>query len=230
MYLWMILATFLATLAAYMLPLREDLHKALDEPVAETVLMKMKIKHYTVQKMMRALTNDDDSVQFQATDNPDEFKNDIEEDIDIADYKPFEGFNLSDDYHSVIKCFCYTPGAEGAEGTYTLTSNNNCCHHACDTIGGDVKRGLLTYGPVPKQWLMETPNGWTPSADLLAAFRKNFAGGEKVGTIVLNDDESYSIQTYSAADNEIYSIPEEFNNFVTDCDNENVCFGYLSGI
>lgn len=230
MYLWMILAAFLATLAAYVLPLRHDMDKMLDDPIAETVLMKMKIKHYTVQKMMRALTDDDDSVHYQATEHADDFKKEGGVSINIESYKPY-GFNLSTDYHSVIKCFCYTPGAEGAEGTYNLTANNACNQEACDE-GQVVKRGLLTYGPIPQHWLMKTSTGWTPSADLLAAFRKNFASGIKVGIIVENDG-SYSIQTYSAVDNASYSIPEQFGISATGCDNKNVknvCFGYLSGI
>lgn len=229
MYLWMILATFLATLAAYLLPLREDLHKAVDEPVAETVLMKMKIKHYTVKKMMNSLS-EGNAVRFQATTNPDEFKDDNGGNIEIENYKPFDGFNLSSDYHSVIKCFCYTPGVDEAEGTYDLIESNACNQNACDE-GKQVKRGLLTYGPIPQQWLMKTPNGWSPSADLLAAFRKNFPGGEKVGTIFKNEDGSYSIQTYSAADNETYNIPSAFNIGDTECsEGNNTCFGYMSGI
>jgi len=245
MYLWMVLAAFLATLAAYILPLRHDMDKVLDNPIAEAMLMKMKVKHHTVEKMMEDYScegsqkenfhsgedNCYNEAYYRATDNDDEFKDSSGTGIVINNYIPF-GFNLSDSYHSRIKCFCYTPGEDGADGSLEQIGCND--KQNCSAPEQYIKHGLLTYGLVPQHWLMQSPNGWTPSADLLAAFRKNFSSGIAVGTIVKNEDNSYSIQNYSETESRLYPIP---NALVgdwkddADCDDDNnVCFGYLTGI
>ena len=45
MYLWMVLATLLAALAAYVLPLRNDMVGMVDTPVAQAMMIQMVAKH-----------------------------------------------------------------------------------------------------------------------------------------------------------------------------------------
>lgn len=168
MYLWVILATFLAVLASYTLSVRPDMRAVTVEPVAEATLGKFLAQHKAALKYIKYQkppytsgfqSGDKKSVNFTAAViDEDELQNEMA-----------YGFYLSGEYTSQI--FCMTPDMKSALAV------TDPCNDA------SARRMVVTYGPIPQRWLNTRANYDQPNSDFMAAMRKMVNGGEYCGYI-----------------------------------------------
>ncbi len=162
MYVWVVLATFLAMLASYSLSVRSDMREITVEPVAEAVLGKMIIQHEAAYQYVKykkyPYTTDRDIVNYQPG---------VVAEADILNEMP-RGYKLSGNYTSQI--FCTNP-----EMTVTYANQASCNDR-------DNKKILITYGPIPSKWAnLYTSENQIPNNDLMGAMRKIVKGGENMG-------------------------------------------------
>lgn len=150
MYIWVLLATFLATLYSFNLSQRADMRKIEVEPVAQAIISKMVIKQQAAGRYMESNTppyakyNNGDgtfkpSPQILYTSGiltEEELGSTVtKEDADKGTYLPF-GFNNTDNVTTEIYCLDHA----------TQKNIVNCA-----TAG--VSRYLVAYMPIPQRWL-----------------------------------------------------------------------------
>ena len=228
MYLWVILATFLAVLASYTLSIRPDMRAVTIEPVAEASLGKFLAQHQAALKYVKYQkppytpgfqSGDKKSVNYTAAViDEDELQNEMA-----------YGFSLSGEYTSQI--FCMTPD---------MTSSIEAAD-PCNTE--NVRRMVVTYGAIPQRWLNTRAGYDQPNSDFMAAMRKMVNGGEYCGYIapVRDIDESSSNPSGSAvrlADRSgtvgifVPLAVVENVNFKSECDlaDNKICLVYMSSI
>ena len=224
MYLWIVLATFLAALAGYILPLRNDMVGVVDTPVAQAMMMQMVVKHKAGVEFMKH-----NGWPFKCpagTQASGECENhslvDYNDLTDVetgsADFITF-GFVNNTSYVNEIKCVC----DNGSNGNPNYVSATNCNTSCTSNPKLAPLRGLLTTGPIPQRWLMFVGDEIKPSGDLTTAMRKHFSHSQMAGYMVTRDNHYY-IRNFEGID---YLIPDMFNN--KNClDNNDACFAYLS--
>ena len=232
MYLWVVLATFLAALAAYVLPLRSDMTGVYDTPVAQAMMMQMVVKHKAAAEYMKQRTWPYYCEAGQLVNNECltpgnvNYSNFILSDDDVNPYLPF-GFTNNPDYVNVIRC------------VYNIRTEEDPVYRAKDNCNDDdennkVLRGLLTYGPIPENWLTYDENGQSiPSNDLETAMRKHFGRHQMAGYLYREGEDCRNatgrfcyIQNFEG---KRFLIPHSFytQSFDTACSN-GACFVYLS--
>ena len=226
MYLWVILATLLAALAGYILPLRSDMVNVVDTPVAQAMMIQMVVKHKAGLKYMerngwpfacpagvtQQVCEEQGMVSYAAGDAVE---------AGCADYITF-GFVNNASYTNEIRCLCNL-GSEEAPN-YTVASN---CNTGCTNNGVTypVLRALLTTGPIPERWLLLDGGTPKPSGDLTTAMRKHFGYHQMAGYIV-KSGSNYYIRNFEGTD---FLIPSAFvNKNCIDNANNLACFGYLT--
>ncbi len=220
MYLWVVLATFLAALAAYVLPLRNDMDKVVDTPVAHAMMMRMVVKHKAGLKYMEqngypyacpgGTLTDDCRIKNLVT-----YGSGVLSNTSLDAYMPF-GFVNDTDYVDEIRCV-YNTGDE-ANPNYQAAVD-------CNTGSGDnqVLRALLTYGPIPERWLAVNETTVKPSGDLTTAMRKHFGTNQMAGYVVQKSGANY-IRNFEGKD---FLIPSQFTSLNTACASR-ACFAYVS--
>lgn len=213
MYLWIVVVTFLAALAGYVLPLRNDMAKVVDMPAAEALLMQMVVKHRAGLSYMKRQEwpywcpesgcGDHKAVNFEVGQ------------LDDIDWQNYAASFLADglansSFKSVIKCY-------KVEGT-TYESNGDECNKNEDTD----KNGLITYGKLSEKWLEKQG---MPSADLLNVMAEKFKFNKNIGYLVKRDS-SYYIRNYRGNE---FLIPSVYydTDLSTECDNA-TCLVYLT--
>lgn len=214
MYLWIVVVTFLAALAGYVLPLRNDMAKVVDMPAAEALLMQMVVKHRAGLSYMKrqewpywcpesGCDDDHKAVNFEVGQ------------LDDIDWQNYAASFLADglansSFKSVIKCY-------KVEGT-TYESNGDECNKNEDTD----KNGLITYGKLSEKWLEKQG---MPSADLLNVMAEKFKFNKNIGYLVKRDS-SYYIRNYRGNE---FLIPSVYydTDLSTECDNA-TCLVYLT--
>ena len=233
MYMWLVLSTFLAILAGYFLPVRDDIAEKKDVPIASAHMMRMAVNQRIALNYVKmnkwpyycagasegeVLTDCDDAnkIGYSAGDvNPEE------------DY--YQGFNYDEGYTSRI--FCYDESNADSEG------NDSCA------IGVAEVRYLVTYGDLGSKWLTapdlsESGGGSrvkvTPRGDVLKGFEKYFASEDTVGYVV-EDEDSGKAYIINAFGKKVFDIPETMYDAMSGSNNCNKdfngsCIMYLSKI
>ena len=226
MYLWVMIATLLAAMAAYILPVRNDMQKVVDEPVAETVVAKFLAQHIAGENFMTAHSTpyvgacstepEGDECKQQKRDRyvdyiPTDWGTILDENEgeDRTTYLP-TGFLSDDSYKSRIMCF---------------ETENMGPIEECYDPEIKIVRYLLTIGPIPQQWLYKVGDEWRPTSDIQEVLRKKFTKNTPVGILRVNDNKYY-IHNFNDDDDNDFEIPNEFmesNPCEATC-----CFAYLT--
>lgn len=139
MYIWVLLATFMAILYSYNLSPRQDMRKLEVEPVAEAIISKLVIKQKASGLYMRAHTppyatyKDSDGNDRKASQIT--YISGLLTNEDLESYLPF-GFNDNDAYRTEIYC---------------ADSTNQTTFASCN--GKENKRYLVGYTVIPQRWL-----------------------------------------------------------------------------
>ncbi len=175
MYVWVVLTTFLAMLAAYVLPIRQDTQEMVTVPVAQARLSQMTAKHEAGILYMR-----ENAYPYVEAGEDGErpvgySSGQISDDV-LDDYVPF-GFVNSREYVTAIYCM-------DKDMTMVRTGEDACVK----TDENRVQRLLVTYGPIPERWRVVNDGVVMPSADFMQALRKQFVVKEMVGYAVKGDN------------------------------------------
>ena len=159
MYIWVILATFIAMLAAFNLPVREDMRALTVEPLAEAYVSKLVTKHRA------ALMFADNRIPPRNESDRQTLCGSGTTGCDIVDveYLPYAPFGFYDDPNYQSRVFCLKKGDPDVL-------------EDCDTSGS---RFLVTYGPVPRKWRSITDG--RPSVDLVNAMNRTVNMGTRFG-------------------------------------------------
>lgn len=219
MYLWVVLATFLAALAAYVLPLRGDMTAVVDTPVAQAMMMKMVVKHKAGLEYMKhngwPFSCTSGNNEFCKNNNTVDYVPGVLSDASINDYLPF-GFVNDADYTNEIRCLFYT--ITNGVPSYQNAPNCNASNNNIPAL-----RTLLTYGPIPERWLSTDGDMIKPSGDLLSAMRKHFGSNQMAGFVVEKDGAKY-IRNFEGTE---FLIPSQFTSINTACSSQ-ACFAYMT--
>jgi len=179
MYVWVVLTTFLAMIAAYVLPIRPDAEKLVVVPVAQAKMMQMVVKQKAAMQYMK-----EGSWPYYGTESGREvsFNSGVP---DLTDYLP-KGFADNDEFITALYCL-------NDEMTALKTGDQACRRSSSDK----VKRVLITYGAIPEKWRRYEENGSEyrirPSSDMMQALRGHFGMLEMVGYVIVEDGKYYIV-------------------------------------
>lgn len=164
MYIWVILATFLAMLASYTLSVRPDMRAITVEPLAGATLGKMVAQHKAAANYVKF-----NKYPYAPDRQHVDYVPGIIGENDLLAEMPY-GYVLTGNYTSQIFCM------------------NNSMTTAYDYAGGenpcDVRenrRMVVTYGPVPARWLSLNSAMERPNADFMNAMWSMVNAGEELG-------------------------------------------------
>lgn len=221
MYLWIVVVTFLAALAGYVLPLRNDMAKVVDMPAAEALLMQMVVKHRAGLSYMKrqewpywcpeAGCGDHKAVNFEVG----EIAN-----SNLHNYAAsLLTTNLTNsNYKNVIKCYSVQ------DDVYSDNGN------VCNRVQISYKNGLITYGKLSEKWLKKPG---LPSEELLNVMAEKFKFNKNIGYLVkrgTSEDPLYYIRNYRGDE---FLIPSVYydtglsTGLSTECGNA-TCLVYLT--
>ena len=215
MYLWVVLATFLAMIAGYYLPLRQDTPDLVNVPVAQARLAKMSAQHKLSLKYIRGLRK---KVCYPSLDPPNGEDNCTDGGTLVTGY--LEGINtadtIADDKFLLYDSFGFQPDADYTTHIYCSPSD---CNPAIDTPETKPTRYLVTTGPVPEKWQRTFGEKVVPTAEFMNALRAQFGRDEKVG--YLSDGK---IINYEGT---VIDIPQEIPAEITGQDGNII---YVTGL
>ena len=167
MYLWVIIATFLASLAVFSTSYRPDVKKVVVEPKAEAVIAKMYLQHQAMRNYVATNWR-----KGPGSVEPGEWKPEGSN----ASYAPY-GFDADGGVANFTsKIYCLASKENGvATRTYSKLpvgcTNGSDPYHAvsncCDEP--DATMFLVTYGDIPSKW--RNPVTGKPRAELLDAMK-----------------------------------------------------------
>ena len=178
MYIWVILATFLAMLASYSLSVRPDMREVSVVPMAEAALGKIVSMHRAAKNYVkhhkRPFCGQDESGEnIKICYDGWNTSSNIDISYALDGYKTY-GVVLDDAYTS--KIYCMTPSLD------TITTSCDCEAEGC-------RRMVVTFGKIPSRWLnldAETPR---PTGDFTNAMRNMVNAGEQFGYMALASEE-----------------------------------------
>ncbi len=150
MYIWVILATFIAILYSFSLAPREDMRELYVAPRAEATISKLVIQHKAGMNWVFANTppqNGSTVVTYTTGEIMD--GQDSNKSLKMEEFLPL-GFNKNTGFTTEIYCV-------------NKTNHNN----AIDCTSPDAQRYLITYGPIDNRWINRKNN--RPGNDLLTA-------------------------------------------------------------
>ena len=167
MYLWVILATFLASLAVFSTSYRPDIKKIAVEPKAEAVVAKMYLQHEAMRKFVETNWH-----KAPGSVTPGEWSPRGSN----ASYAPY-GFDADGGgINFTSKIYCLASKDRGVYPSHFHQlpigcTNGHDLYHAisncCDEK--DATMFLLTYGEIPSKW--RNPVNGKPRPELLDAMR-----------------------------------------------------------
>lgn len=218
MYVWVILATFLAMLASYTLSIRPDIREVTVEPLAEAQIERLVSKHKAGLAYVADHTPLPDAPTKQVTYVPN--KQIAENEIDS-----YFSLQINDkNYESWIFC------SSKADRSKLYTTSAGCDLE-------DASRFLVTMGPIPPRWINLVTG--TPNNDYMNAMRR--VAGTRLGLGYADDSEGMIASINNKTNSEwivknqtngMVFIPyaiTKFARFKTVCENE-ICLIYISGI
>lgn len=183
MYVWVVLTTFLAMIAAYVLPIRPDMHEKTVVPVAQARVMQLVAKQRAASQYMieRAWPYYSDPYERKVDYVTGEITSEM-----IANYLPF-GFIDNTDYVTALYCM--------NDDMTELKTGKGSCDKVHDT---KISRMLITYGPIPEKWQNVTlldGGGYDikPSSDMLDAFRTMFSKKDMIGYVIIESGNWYIV-------------------------------------
>ncbi len=162
MYIWVVLATFLAILASYTLSPREDIRKLTVEPLAEVFIAKMVTQHEAALAYVKYMKKANHPLPAKAL-----------EENEIKNFFP-AGHSFSNDFIARIYCM---------DENRAITQGSSCG-------GSDGKRALVTYSPIPLRWLNTHVDPERPNVDFLNAMKNTINSGVMFGYMAPVDDTS----------------------------------------
>jgi len=167
MYLWLIIATFIAALAAMGTSLRTDMKQLYVEPQAQNVITKIYTQHRAAIKYVHA--------RIVGSNFTTKFEPGIVSARKLSGYLPY-GFNADSGVSRfTTKVFCLDKNSPGHSSVPTACSTgsdpdnpvspavSNCC-----AVSGEITY-LVTFGEVPRKW-QDIRTG-KPSGVLLGAMK-----------------------------------------------------------
>ena len=161
MYIWVILATFLAVLASYTLSPRADIRQITVEPLAEAAVEKLVTKHKAAR----------DYVKYRKkpyVSNPPnvEYSPGVIADEDLDSYIAFGHYN---DPAYISQIFCMNEDMTVSYGEQAQCSVRR------------NKKMLVTYGVIPTRWINQATELEEPNVDFMNALRNTVEGGTMFG-------------------------------------------------
>lgn len=214
MYIWVVLATFLAILYSYNLALRGDERKIQVEPLAQAAVSKFVIQHRMGQQYVRDRTpkkvnspygTDGDTITYD--------KGQKDCDDELKDYKPV-GYICDNNYTTEIYC----------------SDKNNWSQEANDCKSNQSSRFLITYGPIPQRWVNLSSD--TPTNDFLNALQTIIGIDTSIGYAIKSDASGYEMEIKGREDNALYlpNLVVNSGGFKSRCACTNCrrCLVYLS--
>lgn len=161
MYIWVVLATFLAMLASYSLSIRSDMREVTIEPIAEAALGMFISQHEGAYQYVKYK-----KYPYTAGRKIVNYTPGVIAENDIINEMP-KGYNLNGSYTSQI--FCMNPAMTEAY------SNQAACNDKKN------QKMLITYGPVPFKWANLYDYRQLPNKDFMSAMRRIVNAGENLG-------------------------------------------------
>ena len=197
MYIWVILATFIAILYSFNLAPREDMRELYVAPRAEAVISRLSIQHKAAMNWIFANTppqNGSDVVTY--TTGEIMGVQDENQSLKMEEFLPL-GFNKETGFTSEIYC--------------VKQDDHNTAANCAD---GDARRYLITYGPIDARWINRKNN--RPGNDLLTAMNTIMGNTISFGYTVIPDEphpETGDIQGIASRENvQIYIPNYAFHN------------------
>lgn len=166
MYIWVVLATFLAMLASYVLSPRSDIREVTVEPLAEAQLAKIITKHQAAQKYARYRKR-----PYTSSSDPElvEYKTGV---LSVADVIPYLPHGYVHDANFESQIFCMN---ENMTVSYSKGGGFDPCSVVANT------KMAVTYGAIPLRWLNQGTNLEEPTTDFMNAMRSIVEGGTEFG-------------------------------------------------
>jgi len=198
MYLWVVLTTFLAMIAAYYLPLRADTADKEDIGVARAQLIQMVAQHKAAAEYMLlnswphwcdgGMSNCENNVNNRRKANfqTGYFGADVLAGEGANNHMP-KGFIYNNNFSTKLYCMKYNIDTH----TYTASDGAGGCDRSEDDIHTATARFLLTSGPIPERWKSYSPETGQvrPSPDMMAAMREQFTKKEVAGYAYIEDGQ-----------------------------------------
>ncbi len=174
MYVWVILATFLAMIASYTLTIRPDAREITIEPLAEAALGRIVAQHkaaerYALYHRYPHMTHHN----YRTV----EYVPGLLSDAELQPEMPI-GYNLDNTYRSKIFCL-----STDYKTSLTMSPGGS---NPCDD---NEQNMMVTYGAIPQRWL-SLNDTTVPSTDLLNAMGRLVASSEGFGYIARTDKTS----------------------------------------
>jgi len=233
MYLWVIIATFIAALAALGTSLRSDIRSVTVSPQAQSVATKLYTQHH-------GLINYTFARMGTGADGKADFAPGVWNPAEHQGYVPYGFKSDSGIAQFTSEIFCLNNGGTGlpagcqAAGGGAIPGKNCCAESGARVY-------VVTYGKIPLKW-QDTRSGH-PSEGLLRAMRDSSGYVNGMGYTVFREDykDNKTVQEYSGGESmgilsqgqtSYIPIPKyitENDPFKSTCTN-NHCLIYMSNI
>ena len=163
MYIWVLLATFIAMIASFNLPARNDAKELLVEPLAAAHISKIATVHRAALKYIEENSPPKINSTIMSYSNGQAIPN-----ARIEEYLPY-GAIIDPDYTSRVYCM--------RKSDYSAIAN-------CQGDATAVLRVVITYGFIPQKWMNTSTGG--PNNNYLSAMHNVVASGVPLGYVDLN--------------------------------------------
>ena len=214
MYVWVVLATFLAMIAAYVLPIRPDTEKSVVVPVAQAKLVQM-----AAMQKAGALHIKRNSWPFFGTELGREvnFNNGV---VDVSPY--LAESNVVNTGEFVTGIYCLTD-----DQTALRTGADACRKMFEDTF----VRVLITYGPIPEKWRRYVQDGAdykaVPSNDMMNALRMHYTQYDMAGYAIEKSGQYY-IVNYEGTEYEVPTVVAGYGLSECISNNNGSCLAHMN--
>lgn len=195
MYLWIVIATFIAILTSFNLSVRPDMDRVFAETKAGVVITKFNALHNGVKDyfnsqapsktgLSRVTYYPGDGVNVQTTEDGTVSDLTVEE---VSPYLPFGYIKDGEDLNDVAtitgggeivsKVFCF---AEGNTGEQCVSGvDGSCCSNECIADGECASIYVVSFTQMPSRWINKISN--MPNADMMSALSHVRGYGKSIG-------------------------------------------------
>ncbi|MBQ2810938.1 MAG: hypothetical protein IJF12_02090 [Alphaproteobacteria bacterium] len=174
MYLWVVMATFIAILYSFNLPIRADLDRVHAETKASVVVTKFFAQHNAVKDYFNSQARDKTG-QSSVTYYPGDGVN-ISADTEGTDVgtnvKKYLPIGFIEDESTISKVYCLENG-DRASPQCTSTPDGSCCSAEYTGIY------VVSYRQIPSRWINKVTK--MPNADILGYMGKARGYGKSFG-------------------------------------------------